>query len=187
MNIEFKRVTKKLPEYRKLRQLYFTAFPAEERAPFYLLIKRAKREDVDFLAIYNENKWVGMIYIINHLDLSYVFYFALNDSQRGKGIGSAVLQKIHKLYSGRRFFLALETLDKNADNYAQRVSRSKFYQKNGLQKLCISIKEGNVVYDAMGFGGEIKPEEYREMMKNYTGFFFSRLYSIDMFENKTEV
>ena len=27
-----------------------------------------------------------MIYIINYLDLSYVFYFALDDSQRGQGI-----------------------------------------------------------------------------------------------------
>ncbi len=183
MNIEFKRVTKKLPEYKQIKQLYFSAFPSEERAPFYLMIKRTKRENVDFLAIYCEKKWVGMIYIINYLDLSYVFYFALDDSQRGQGIGSAVLREIHKLYSGRRFFLALETLDKNADNYAQRVSRSKFYQKNGLKKLSISIKEGNVLYDAMGFGGEVKPEEYREMMKNYTGFFFSKLYKIEMYEN----
>lgn len=53
-----------------------------------------------------------MIYIINYLDLSYVFYFALDDSQRGQGIGSAVLREIRKLYSGRRFFLALEQLDK---------------------------------------------------------------------------
>ena len=72
------------------------------------------------------------------------------------------------------FFLALEQLDKNADNYAQRVSRSKFYQKNGLQKLCISIKEGNVMYDAMGFGGEVKPEEYREMMKKLYRLFSSQ-------------
>lgn len=183
MNIEFKRVTKKLPEYKQIKQLYFSAFPSEERAPFYLIIKRTKRENVDFLAIYCEKKWVGMIYIINYLDLSYVFYFALDDSQRGQGIGSAVLREIHKLYSGRRFFLALEQLDKNAENYAQRLSRSRFYLKNGLKKLSISIKEGNVLYDAMGFGGEVKPEEYREMMKNYTGFFFSKLYKIEMYEN----
>lgn len=183
MNIEFKRVTKKLSEYKQIKQLYFSAFPPEERAPFYLMIKRTKREDVDFLSIYNDGKWVGMIYIINYLDLSYVFYFALDDSQRGQGIGSAVLREIHKLYSGRRFFLALEQLDKNAENYAQRLSRSRFYQKNGLKKLKISIKEGNVVYDSMGFGGEVKPDEYMAMMKNYTGFFFSMLYKVEMFEN----
>ena len=112
MNIEFKRVTKKLPEYKQIKQLYFSAFPSEERAPFYLMIKRTKRENVDFLAIYCEKKWVGMIYIINYLDLSYVFYFALDDSQRGQGIGSAVLREIRKLYSGRRFFLHLNSLTK---------------------------------------------------------------------------
>ena len=31
MNIEFKRVTKKLPEYKQIKQLYFSAFPSEER------------------------------------------------------------------------------------------------------------------------------------------------------------
>lgn len=40
-----------------------------------------------------------------------------------------------------------------------------------------------MLYDAMGFGGEVKPEEYIEMMKNYTGFFFSMLYKVEMFEN----
>lgn len=183
MNIEFKRVTKKLPEFRQIRQLYFSAFPSEERAPFYLLIKRTNRENVDFLSIYNDGEWVGMIYIINYLDLSYVFYFAINDNQRGKGIGSAVLTKIKELYRGRKFFLALERLDKNAENYAQRLSRSEFYRKNGLKKLNVSIKEGDVVFDAMGFGGEVKPDEYSKMMKNYTGFFFSRLYRAEMCEN----
>ena len=183
MNIEFKRVTKKLPEFRQIKQLYFSAFPSEERAPFYLLIKRTNRENVDFLSIYNDGEWVGMIYIINYLDLSYVFYFALNDNQRGKGIGSAVLTKIKELYRGRKFFLALERLDKNAENYAQRLSRSKFYRKNGLKKLNVSIKEGDVVFDAMGFGGEVKPDEYSKMMKNYTGFFFSRIYRAEMCEN----
>ena len=176
MIIEFKKVTKKLPEYKQIKQLYFSAFPPEERAPFCLLIGRTKRENIDFLSIYNDG-------IINYLDLSYVFYFALDDSQRGQGIGSAVLREIRKLYSGRRFFLALEQLDKNAENYAQRLSRSRFYQKNGLKKLKISIKEGNVVYDSMGFGGEVKPDEYMAMMKNYTGFFFSMLYKVEMFEN----
>lgn len=84
MNIEFKRVTKKLPEYKQIKQLYFSAFPSEERAPFYLMIKRTKRENVDFLAIYCEKKWVGMIYIINYLDLSYVFTLLLMTVKEGK-------------------------------------------------------------------------------------------------------
>ncbi len=183
MNIEFKRVTKKLPEYKNIKQLYFRAFPKEERAPFSLMLSRGKRNDVDFIAIYNDGKWVGFIYIINYLDLSYVFYFALNDSERGKGVGSAVLAEIRKMYSGRRFFLALERLDKNSENYAQRLSRSSFYQKNGLVKLNTSIKEGNVVFDSMGFGGEINPDEYKEMMKSYTGFFFSKIYNGEMYKN----
>lgn len=49
MNIEFKRVTKKLPEYKQIKQLYFSAFPSEERAPFYLMIKRTKEKMSIFL------------------------------------------------------------------------------------------------------------------------------------------
>lgn len=112
MNIEFKRVTKKLPEYKQIKQLYFSAFPSEERAPFYLMIKRTKRENVDFLAIYCEKKWVGMIYIINYLDLSYVFYFALDDSQRGQGIALPCSERFINFTVAEDFFLHLNSLTK---------------------------------------------------------------------------
>ena len=71
--------------------------------------------------------------------------------------------------------LALEQLNKNAENYEQRVKRHAFYERCGLTDLPYKIKEGTVVYSIMGTGETVEPEEYREMMDDFLGGFFTRL------------
>ena len=39
----FKKVTKQLDDYKSVRELYFSAFPAVERVPFWLLMKKSKK------------------------------------------------------------------------------------------------------------------------------------------------
>ena len=51
------------------------------------------------------------------------------------------IEALKKQYHGSRFFLALETLDKAADNYEQRVKRHSFYEKCGLSDMPYKLKE----------------------------------------------
>lgn len=182
MKITLKRTDLLSADFGKIRKLYNTAFPADERAPMWLLAAKSYKKDVDFWSLYRDGNWFGMAYVLNYNDLSYLFYFAVSESERGKGLGSAALRSLKKMYEGRRLFLALEQLDENAGNCSERLKRRSFYLKNGLEPINCTIRECKVVYDVMGVGGDVLPLEYEKMMRNYLGFPMCELVSMDIKE-----
>ncbi len=163
---------------KKLKKLYITAFPAEERAPFFLIMSRAKKGKAKMLAAYDGEKFIGFAYMVCYKDLAYLFYLAVEESKRGMGYGGKILSAVKEKYSGSRIFLAREQLDKNADNYSQRVNRHEFYLHNGFKDLPCQIKEANVIYDVMGIGGSVSADEYDILITSWAGKFLRKI--IDM-------
>lgn len=170
-------VSKKMDLFSDIRRLYKQSFPLSERAPFWLLMVRSKASIADFWALYDD-KWIGMAYVIKHKNLAYIFYFAIREEEQSKGYGEKAIALLKTKYRGCKIFLALETLDKEADNYMQRVRRHAFYEKCGLSDLPYKLKEATVTYDIMGIGGAVEPEEYCEMIGIYIGKFFSRIFNM---------
>lgn len=180
MLITLKRINMFSKDYREISRLYRTAFPADERAPMWLLTMKSGKENIDFWGIYADGEWVGLAYVISEGSASYLFYLAMSEDRRGKGLGSRAMQSLLIHYEGQRIFLALEQLDESADNFEERQRRRKFYMRNGLKPLPLTIREATVTYDVMGTG-PVKPEEYESMMKKYLGA-ASRLVSMDIKE-----
>lgn len=176
--MELVKVSKTIDVYPAIRTLYKEAFPLNERAPFWLLMKKADSSVADFWALYDQEQWVGIAYVVTYRKLAYIFYFAIQEGERNKGYGEKAIHALKEHYKGSRIFLALETLDKEADNYEQRMKRHCFYEKCGLSDMSYKLKEASVIYDIMGIGEAVEPEEYREMMEHYVGKFLCRL--IDM-------
>ena len=179
MKLNFTKLKPNHEDFRKVKQLYMRAFPDEERAPFLMLVLKAKKKGVDFWTIRCDGQWAGMLYIVSHRDLSYIFYLAVSEECRGRGIGSAILQSAQKLYKGRRLFLAIEELDRDAENYAERLNRRKFYLRNGFSELHRKLREGNVTFEIMGTGGDVKACEYEALMKGYAGSILSKLFTME--------
>ncbi|MGN0633977.1 MAG: GNAT family N-acetyltransferase [Oscillospiraceae bacterium] len=169
-------------EQAKAKRLYLKAFPIEERAPFFLLSAKAAAKNVDFWGIYDGGEWCGFIYIVNYLDLSYVHYFAVEDGVRGKGIGSRTLELLKRRYSGRRFFLAVERLDPEAENFGQRQKRVDFYKRCGFEPLGSTVTEGAVTYDLLGIGGKVTNEEYQSLMGQWAGMILKRIIKFEISE-----
>lgn len=157
------------PTWRDVRALYLRAFPAEERAPFWLLKRRAIQSRGELLAIRNGGGFAGFAYVIGNAKAAYLFFFAIADGQRGRGYGSAVLAALKERYAGKALFLARETLDQQAQNYDQRVRRRGFYLRGGFSDLPLQISEAGVTYDVMGVGGAPTPEDYQSLMRAWAG------------------
>ena len=175
-------VTNSNAGYKRIKKLYLEAFPADERAPMFLIKRRAAQHKADSWNMYDGSEWVGWTYIITHDSMAYIFYLAIDDAKRGQGYGTAALQAIRQKYANYRIFLSLEALDKDADNYRQRLKRHAFYEKNGLKDLPHKIREASVVYSVMGFDDEIKPEEYKAILETYTGKFFGMFLKTEMID-----
>ena len=182
MSILLKDISKDSPDFKRIKKLYKQAFPANERAPFFLLSAKAKKESVDFLGIYDEEKWVGLMYVVNNADLSYIFYFAVSGKERGKGIGSGALNAAKEKYAGRKIFLAIEQLDKTAANYQERVKRKQFYKRSGFIDLKMKLREAAVTYDLLGIGGTVSAKEYEDVIGRYLGKVLSKLIIMKIIE-----
>lgn len=168
-------------EIRQIRELYFSAFPREERSPFGLMKRRAKQGVGRMLAAKDGGEFVGFTYIIESADCAYLFYLAIVPQTRGAGYGSAILAQLREMYADKRIFLARESLDESADNYEQRVRRHEFYLRNGFSDLNCKIRELTVTFDVMSVGGEITPEDYKNLIIPWCGKFRQKHYPMKLF------
>ncbi len=159
-------------DYSIIKQLYKKAFPSDERAPYFLLKRRSLQNKAQMLVAKDNDTFIGFVYLVCYKDLVYLFYFAVDSKQRRKGRGGEILRILKSKYSNKRIFLAREQLDKNADNFKERVNRRNFYINNGFSDLSCKIKEASVIYDVMGVNGNITAEEYNILITNWSGKFF---------------
>ena len=177
--IRFEKITEDTENIENIRRLYTTAFPMNERIPFYILILIAKRDFVEFLSIYDDETWVGFIHTLVGEDLSYIFYFAIDDAVRQRGYGSKVLQEYKKMHP--RLSLAIEPVKNGSDNFKERVDRLEFYKKNGFEPLNVKVMEMGVEFELMGaVGTEIKKNEYQRLVKEFfSSFHNDRVMSVE--------
>jgi len=165
-------------DIKQLKKIYEEAFPANERAPFWLLIRRAFQHRADFWSLYDNDTWTGLAYVVTHADLAYIFYFAIDKELRGKNYGTAAIKAILEQYPGRRVFLALEDWEEKCENKEQRIKRHNFYLRCGLKDLPYKLQEATVIYRIMGIGGTVEAEEYKSMINSYIGWPFKYLFQM---------
>lgn len=162
---------------KKVKKLYYEAFPKNERAPFSLMKRFAKGNKADFFGVYDNDIFVGLVYNIYYKDIVYVYYLAIEKSLRGKGYGSGVLESIKEKYTMQRVILMAEETDADSTNYKERMKRKEFYYGNGFRELNYKVKEAGVMYDMLscnGEGQEVNRDEYFDLMRNYWGDFLYR-------------
>ncbi|MEO1300405.1 MAG: GNAT family N-acetyltransferase [Cyanobacteria bacterium J06636_16] len=159
----------------QIKLLYETAFPKSERAPFWFLRKKSKQSNVSFNSLYEDESWIGLIYTLEFRDILLLLYLAIDASCRSGGYGSKVLRALKEMHPDKRIVLNIEPIDERADNYAQRVKRKSFYEKNGYTSTGIIVEELGQPFEMLILGGSITPEETREVYSSLLGKILSLL------------
>lgn len=153
----------------KIKTLYINEFPGYERYPYWFLKYKSGKKNNDFYAIYDDDEYVGLLYLTYYKDIVYIFYLAIDSSKQSKGYWSKILQHLSKEYKDKRLLLNIEKVDKSADNYEQRYKRKKFYQKNGFKNTKFEIEKKDIVYEILFLGEEVYEYEYHAIFKAYLG------------------
>lgn len=115
---------------KRAKALYHTAFPKEERLPWWILWLNARRKGIDLTAWMNGDLFCGFTASVTVERLHFLLFFAVDTPLQGKGYGSAILSALRESY--RDVVLNVELLEENASNYPQRLRRFAFYRKNGF-------------------------------------------------------
>lgn len=166
--MQAKRVTKKNPDYERVMDIYQEAFPENEKIPVWFLRMMAKRKCIEFQAFYDEHTFCGFAYLIHHENTTFVLYLATDTKIRSKGYGKKILQWISDAYPSNNIALNIETVDKQYDNYEQRLRRARFYLKNDFQQTGFILNDKKNVYDVLYKGAHFSQEEYEKLMKKFT-------------------
>ena len=151
------------------KKLYRSAFPLNERFPWSMLVRRARKGRAELLTLEHDGKNAGFAYVMTSDRLAYLFFFAVQERCRGLGTGTETIKQLISRYDGKQFFLAIEPLDPTADNYQQRINRHRFYQTCGLKDVPCRVKEAKMVYSVMSTGQRVPVEDYCAMTDAFWG------------------
>lgn len=123
---------------------------------------------MEILSIEDEHgRFLGMAVMILHRDLALLDYFAIVPEYRDGGIGSTALQMLKKRYSGKQFFLEIESPETESPNVEQRKRRKKFYLGNGMKEMPFKVNlfgtDMEILGDACTFGFSEYYEIYQKV------------------------
>ena len=164
--IRFEKIDENTKNLEAIKQLYWDAFPFEERIPFYIMVLVGNDRGVEFLSVYDDDIWLGFIHTLVGEKLSYIFYFAIDGRLRRSGYGSKILREYKKMHP--RLSLAIEPVEEGSGNIKQRKKRLEFYNKNGFETLDTRVVEMGVEFELMGAKGmEIKESDYKSLVKKF--------------------
>lgn len=133
MNLIFKKVSPGFPDMEKLDSLNKEAFPPAEYLSIEEQIQRAETGLFDLWAIYDEDAFIGFMFVMTYKKMAYLFFFAIGSALRSNGYGGTALLKLKEIYPHSQHVVDMEALDEAAENLSQRISRRNFYLRNGYR------------------------------------------------------
>ena len=126
----------------QIEKLYLKSFPDNERFPFWILQECWKKNYSFLYAIIDEDKFVGMCYIVNCDSLYYLMYLAVESSLRNKNYGSKILRDLKERY--KLLFLSIDE-PVNSVN----IRRKKFYLRNGFYDTNRFYEDNGINYEIL--------------------------------------
>ncbi len=170
MNLNSESVTRNSPILPEIKRLYEEAFPANEKAPLSILLRKARKPYVDFSVYRDQNAMIGFTYLARRDDLVFLMYLAVDPRYRSQGYGSRLLEQVRLAHPGCRILLNIENLEPDKPGAEDRARRRRFYLRNGYEASGMLIKEFGVLYEALVYGGPVGQSEYLRLYGRFMGF-----------------
>ena len=171
--LQFFDVTRDAPWFPRVKALYESAFPANERIPIkHLLDDKIKRE---FWAFFDGDLFCGFSSSITHGSITNIVYFAVVPELRSRGYGSQILQAIRKQHPDTRLVVDIEVEEdsKDTEELERRNRRREFYTRNGFDSSPVDYIWQGEHYRLLTAGGTVTEKEFRdfwkEILKNVPG------------------
>lgn len=139
MSLEYVDYNKYVNETEKL---YLKSFPDDERFPFWILGECSKENNSDLYAIIDNDRFIGMCYIVNCCNAYYLMYLAVEPGLRNKSYGSKILIDLKEKY--KILFLSV---DMPIDDIS--IKRKNFYLRNGFYDTNKFYEDTGVNYEVL--------------------------------------
>lgn len=156
-------------QWAQVYKLYQKAFPASEKKPFSIILKKHKEGKTHIWRFTRNGKFAGLIITINGDEHILLDYLAVEERRRGTGIGTEILSLMRSHYAGKGVFLEIESVYEDCDNKAERLRRKHFYEKCGMESMEVFVWLFGVKMELMGFGCRLSYEQYQGFYRDNYG------------------
>ena len=163
--LTFKNVKWGTKRYFKVKKLYLSAFPKNERFPFVGLLAMALQKRVNLQAVYDHDDFIGLIFWTYAEKIIYIGYLAVDPVWRGKGYGSQTLNLMKQHHSNQEIVLDIEPVIKTAKNYSQRINRLLFYKHNGFKLTQDNLVDEGGRYSILSSDKHFKKRNLSQLLK----------------------
>lgn len=157
------------------KDLYFLAFPREERRPMKVLDRLSAKNKLQVKIIFLDNKPIGLVVFSLFEDILWIDYLAIDPRIRSKGLGKKVLDYFKENYADYRIFVEVETPDLDTDPDDEKNKRVKFYEKNGFSPCHVRARVFGCDFSLYSINGRVSYEEYENTTKEIYGIIFFRI------------
>ena len=158
--IKFRKVTESDEQLNsQIEALNRKVFPSTETtANLHFLAGLYKGATVDFIAVEDDDVFVGYTYVINFFQGSFIYYLAIEPEYQSKGYGTALLKHLREIQGNRPIALTIFPPEPDNDDYEDCLRRNPTEE----------FHQYDVYMSGFGIG-------YIELM--------AMLYKVDMFIN----
>ncbi|WP_311359426.1 GNAT family N-acetyltransferase [Actinomyces oris] len=160
------------------RDLYLRAFPEDERIPWALIHVLSLRRGVDLVAWWDQPAGptraarpdpVALTWTVRRPGsrLLYLFYLAVDDAARGRGVGTRLLAELERRHPGCTIVLNIEPVIAEADNAEQRRRRFSFYERSGFRDTGYAVQDSTGEYWTLAReapGTTFDPDDFRDAL-----------------------
>mgnify|MGYP003392040039 FL=1 len=154
-----------VPDKKCVHKLYRSAFPREERLPWWLLRLLSRRSGIGLTGYYSDGAFRGFTFTAETQEVLFVLFFAVEEAQRGSGWGSRILEKLKQEHPHQAIVLNVEPLDDAADNAEQRLSRMRFYSRNGFYDTGYDIDEVGGTFRVLSSKQQLDVDAYLQIFR----------------------
>ena len=153
-------------QWAEVYRLYQKAFPQSEKKPFAMIRSMHKKGRSDVWRFERSGRFAGIIITINGEGIILLDYLAVDEEQRGTGVGSEILMLMKAHYAGKGVFLEIESVYEDCDNKAERLRRKHFYEKCGMESMDVFVWLFGVKMELMSFGCRLTYDEYHAFYRD---------------------
>lgn len=165
MRLNTEPITPQSPYWAQVNALAKEAFPPEEYLAPTELVRMARADNFDFLALLDGTRFVGFMVVLTHGALAYLFFLAIDVPCRAMGYGSRAIETLRAEYPGMVHTVDFEMPDDRAPNQKQRLRRRRFYLRNGYHETGLFLSYLGVDYEVFAMGDGFDAEAFKAMMR----------------------
>ena len=149
----------------KVYQLYIDAFPADERKPFWVILKKVCAGKTDVWCLYADRHFAGFATTVNGDKEVLLDYLAVGKAFRGKGVGRSALQMLIDRYEPCGMMVEIESPFEAGEDQPQRLSRKAFYQSCGMEPFGVMANVFGVPMELLGRNCRMTFDEYQNFYR----------------------